>query len=350
MSRQDQETESVVEKSEAREDPGAENAPGFFDKLKSSLGLSELPSLKDQLDELLRWGKESDDSLSVTERTMLRNVLRFGALRVEDVMVPRADIVGIDESASVADLLRLFEEAGHSRVPLYREALDEPVGMVHIKDLMRWIMSQSLGQLNGSAHNVAEKISASDTSDIKTVEIPEIDLTHVDLSQSVASTKIRRDVLFVPPSMPVADLLLRMQSTHVHLALVVDEYGGTDGLVSIEDLVEEIVGEIEDEHDVADGPLLRPTGTDVFVADARTPIEDLKDKIDVDFELDEKDEDEVDTLGGLVFSIAGRVPVRGELITHPSGVEFEVLDADPRRIKRLRVHLQNARKIAESSD
>lgn len=331
--------------------PSEMRAPRFFDRLKETFGLTELPTLRAQLEQLLRWGKDSDDSFSVPERTMLRNVLRFGALRVEDVMVPRADIIAVDEQSSLEDLLRLFEAAGHSRVPVYRETLDEPVGMVHVKDLLRWILRQNASEKNDVATNGSGNGDAaeedSDTSDASADMLHQISLKKVELSETVAAARLKREVLFVPPSMPVADLLLRMQTTHVHLALVVDEYGGTDGLVSIEDLVEEIVGEIEDEHDVTDGPLLRPTGSEGFVADARTPIDELKEKIDVDLSLTDKEDDEVDTLGGLVFSIAGRVPVRGELIPHPSGIEFEVLDADPRRIKRLRVHLQSASKAVE---
>lgn len=160
----------------------------------------------------------------------------------------------------------------------------------------------------------------------------------MDLSRSVASANISRDMLFVPPSMSVVDLLIRMQATHIHLALVVDEYGGTDGLVSIEDLVEEIVGEIEDEHDQNGGPMIRQVPEQGLVADARVPIEELQERLNVT--LVSPDED-IDTLGGLVFNLAGRVPVRGELIRHAEGMEFEVLDADPRRIKKLRIHLDS---------
>ncbi|MGI9386786.1 MAG: transporter associated domain-containing protein, partial [Methyloligellaceae bacterium] len=175
----------------------------------------------------------------------------------------------------------------------------------------------------------------------------EIDLTSVDLSRPLAAAKICRNVLFVPPSMPVVDLLLRMQTTHVHLALVVDEYGGTDGLVSIEDLVEEIVGEIEDEHDVNDKPLIREDPQQGLIADARTPIEDLEDRLSLSLQLPDREEDELDTLAGLVFSMLGRVPVRGELVRHPSGLELEVLDADPRRIKLLRIHMKGTAKAGK---
>jgi CBS domain containing-hemolysin-like protein len=187
--------------------------------------------------------------------------------------------------------------------------------MIHIRDLMSWITT---------AAEVAENTP--------------LDLGRVGLARSVASIGIARDILYVPGSMSVLDLLLKMQLTRLHLALVVDEYGGTDGLVSIEDLVEEVVGEIADEHDVEDEPLIRTDPRLGLIADARTPIEDLEKHLGLEL-VSEELEEEIDTLGGLVFSIAGRIPARGELVRHPSGVEFEVLDADPRRIKKLRIHL-----------
>jgi CBS domain containing-hemolysin-like protein len=164
-----------------------------------------------------------------------------------------------------------------------------------------------------------------------------LSLSAVDLGPSVAAVSIARNILFVPPSMSVLDLLLKMQTTRLHLALVVDEYGGTDGLVSIEDLIEEVVGEIEDEHDVDEAPLLRQDPRAGLIADARTPIEDLEQHLGIELVSPELEE-EIDTLGGLVFSICGRIPARGELVRHESGIEFEVLDADPRRIKKLRIH------------
>ncbi len=292
---------------------------GWLGKLRHSLGLEEdQVSLREKIGDTLLADSQGDTSFKPQERAMLLNILRIGALRVDDVMVPRADIIAIDENESVAELLEMFEKAGHSRVPLFRDTLDDPMGMVHIKDLMQWITSCSRG---GDGSGVG------------------VDLKSVDLNSSIALTKIRREVLFVPPSMSVVDLLLRMQTTRVHMALVIDEYGGTDGLVTIEDLVEEIVGEIEDEHDHEDKPLITESNDNVLVANARTPIADLEERLGKSLIIPER-EDEVDTIGGLVFSLVGRVPVKGEIVRHPNGIEFEILDADPRRIKQLKIDAQ----------
>ncbi len=306
--------------------PVAKNAPAaagedrdgddqsWFARLLVRFGLGEEPDLRELIEEALARAKSTDQALSAKERAMLLNILRFGKLTVEDVMIPRADIVAVEESVTIDELTRVFREAEHSRLPVYRETLDDPRGMIHIRDLMSWITSQS------------EKGTK-----------PGLSLSAVDLGRSIASINIARNILFVPPSMPVLDLLLKMQSTRLHLALVVDEYGGTDGLVSIEDLIEEVVGEIEDEHDVAETPLIHEDPRAGLVADARAPIEELEGYLEIDLVSPQLEED-IDTLGGLVFSICGRIPARGELVRHESGIEFEVLDADPRRIKKLRIH------------
>jgi CBS domain containing-hemolysin-like protein len=234
---------------------------------------------------------------------MLLRLLRFGGLSVEDVMVPRADIVAIDQSATVAELVRLFKEAGVSRIPVYHETLDDPRGMVHVKDLLRYLSA-----------------SGADG----------------DLAKPIRAAGLLRPVLNVPPSMPAVNLLIRMQTTRHHIALVVDEYGGTDGLVTIEDLVELVVGEIEDEYDVEEAANITEDGRHGLVAQGRTPIAELEQHLGL--RLLKPDEVEIDTVGGLVVSRLGRVPVKGELVAHESGIELEVLDADPRRIKRLRVH------------
>ncbi len=230
---------------------------------------------------------------------MLANLLKFGELRVKDVMVPRADIVAVEESTSLTELIVQFREAQHSRLPVYRETLDDPIGLVHLKSVLELVEVQPGGMFT--------------------------------VREAPIST-IKHDILFAPPSMPVLDLLLKMQATHIHLALVIDEYGGTDGLVSIEDIIEEIVGDIADEHD-EESPQAHPLPSGGFVADARIDLEDFKTETGIDFPLEEGGE--IDTLGGLVVSLIGRVPQRGEIIAHPDGVEFEVLEADPRRVKRL---------------
>jgi hemolysin (HlyC) family protein len=295
------------------QDREADEETSWFERLLAKFGLGEEPDLRELIEDAL--ARSKSDTLSVQERSMLRRILRFGKLTVEDVMVPRADIIAVDDTVSIDDLMRVFREAEHSRLPVYHQTLDDPRGMIHIRDLMSWI---------------AEQAETSDASGL--------DLGQVDLTRTIATMNITRELLYVPGSMSVLDLLLKMQSTRLHLALVVDEYGGTDGLVSIEDLVEEVVGEIADEHDVDDEPMIRTDPKLGLVADARMPIKELEQHLKLAL-ISEEQEEDIDTLGGLVFSIAGRIPARGELVRHPTGIEFEVLEADPRRIKKLRIHV-----------
>ena len=295
------------------QDEGEEDQ-SWFERLLARFGLGEEPDLRELIEDALARAKSTGQSLSTQERSMLRNILRFGKLTVEDVMVPRADIIAVDDSTTIDALLHVFRQAEHSRLPIYHETLDDPRGIIHIRDLMSWITAQA-----------------------ETKPGPDLNLKAVDLNRSIGAIGITRDLLYVPPSMSGLDLLLKMQTTRLHLALVVDEYGGTDGLVSIEDLIEEVVGEIEDEHDVDEEPLIHEDPRAGLIADARTPVAELASHLGVELVTPEQEED-IDTLGGLVFSLAGRIPARGELVRHPSGIEFEVLDADPRRIKKLRVH------------
>jgi len=304
----------IAEKDLPDEEPREnDEETSWFERLLATFGLGEEPDLRELIEDAL--ARSKSDTLSVQERGMLRRILRFGKLTVEDVMVPRADIIAVDDTVTIDELMRVFRQAEHSRLPVYHETLDDPRGMIHIRDLMSWITEQA--ETGGTAG---------------------LDLGKVDLTRTVASMNITRELLYVPGSMSVLDLLFKMQTTRLHLALVVDEYGGTDGLVSIEDLVEEVVGEIADEHDVEDEPLIRTDPRLGLIADARMPIEELEQRLELEL-VSEELEEEIDTLGGLVFSIAGRIPARGELVRHPSGVEFEVLEADPRRIKKLRIHV-----------
>ena len=253
------------------------------------------PTLRAALAEMLE-GQDPAEPIDPHERTLLVNILKIHEQTAADVMVPRVDIVALDVETPFVEAAKRIVEFGHSRVPVYRETLDDVVGMIHIKDLLPYA---------------------------------------VDGGQ-VPLAAIARKLLFVAPTMPLLDLLLQMRLSRVHMALVVDEFGGTDGLVTIEDVIEEIVGEIEDEHDDADQPklVLRPDGT--LLAPGRTPIAALTDYVKGDL-VPEGMEESVTTLGGLVVALAGRVPARGEIVSHPLGFDFEVLDADPRRIKRLRV-------------
>jgi CBS domain containing-hemolysin-like protein len=297
----------------AEEQRQPDEEASWFERLLQSFGLGEEPDLRELIEDAL--DRSKSDTLRAQERSMLRRILHFGKLLVEDVMVPRADIVAVDESVTVDELMRVFREAEHSRLPVYHETLDDPRGMIHIRDLMSWITTEAEGG-DGKA----------------------LDLVRVDPKRTAASIGIMRDILYVPASMPAIDLLLRMQKLRIHLALVVDEYGGTDGLVSIEDLVEEVVGDIADEHDEEAQPLIRKDPRLGLVADARMPVEDLEQHLGLKL-VGEEENGDIDTLGGLVFALAGRIPAKGERVAHPSGIEFEVLEANPRRIKKVRIHL-----------
>jgi CBS domain containing-hemolysin-like protein len=275
-------------------------------------------SIREDLEEVLSEATEGED-FSAHERAMLKNVLGFHRIRVSDVMVPRADISAVPADTSLGELLTIFRTVGHSRLPAYGETLDEPLGMVHIRDFMDFITA------GATAHAPPEGEG----------DAPAPDLARVDLSATIAAANIVRPVLFVPQSMPAVDLLVRMQASHTHIALVIDEYGGTDGLVSIEDLVEMVVGDIEDEHDET-APLLVREGPGMVLADARASLEEVSEAFGSDLSAGVA-ADEVDTVGGLVVTLAGRVPSRGEIIIAPDGLEFEVLEADPRRLKRLRI-------------
>jgi CBS domain containing-hemolysin-like protein len=307
--------------------PEAGEAPqSWFTGLKAKLGLPGTPTLRETLESALKTAGEADE-FSPAEREMLLRILRFGTLQVEDVMVPRADIIAVDENESIRELLKAFDAAGVSRMPLYRETLDEPRGMVHVKDVLHWLIGDARGRPASSANESGAAGRGA-----------EPDLSRVDLSKAIASAKLGRPMIYVPPSMPAANLLLRMQATHIHMALVVDEYGGTDGLVTIEDLVEQIVGDIEDEHDEEEAANIVSDAKLGLVTVARTPVQELEKYLGTPL-LDAEQASEIETVGGLISSLAGRVPARGELVVHPSGIEFEVLDADRRRVKKLRVHL-----------
>ncbi|MDR3510128.1 MAG: hemolysin family protein [Caulobacteraceae bacterium] len=226
----------------------------------------------------------------------------FKTLRVDDVMTPRADIVAVEIASPFGDLLARFIEAEHTRMPIYRETLDDPVGQVHIKDVFRMLADEALRP-------------AADEPVLR---------------------RLRREILYVPGSMRAADLLVRMQASRVHMALVIDEFGGTDGLVTLEDVIEAVVGDIDDEYDeVAPAQVVARAGG-VFDADARAPLEDLEAALETSLAPPDLEED-IDTIGGLVGALAGRVPQRGEVIAHPEGFEFEITDADPRRVKRVRI-------------
>jgi len=257
------------------------------------------PTLREEIEEAIDEAEESRQvagDLSPAERQMLRNILHFGEQTAGDVCVTRGDIMAVPSSISFDDLVRAFADAGHSRLPVYGESLDDVIGMIHIKDVF---------------------------------------MANVDATRDRSVGALMRDPLFVPESMGVIELLARMRQQRIHLGIVVDEFGGTEGLVTIEDVVEEIVGDIEDEHDEAEAGMLTMVDEGLWEADARLELDELAQAVDPRLS---SAEDEVDTVGGLVFLLAGHIPTRGECVSHPSGWTFEALDSDPRRIIRVRLH------------
>ncbi|MCL2713637.1 MAG: hemolysin family protein [Alphaproteobacteria bacterium] len=290
--------------------------------IRSLLGW-KVGSVRDDLEVVLDATPPDDAGFTAVERTMLRNILHLHECRIADVMIHRADIVAVKRDITLGELMDRFEHAGHSRLVVFNETLDDPEGMVHIRDLLT-LMTATARQASGT-ENTTEKSRPAG-----------LDLHAVDLTLPLFKANIIRKLLYVPPSMRAIDLLAQMQASRIHLALVVDEYGGSDGLVSLEDIVEEIVGEIDDEHDSDEPPSIIRQGENCFIADGRASLDDAREEIGgelITFEADE----EVQTLGGYLVSVVGRVPVRGEVISGPGNYEIEVLDADPRRVKRLRI-------------
>ncbi len=279
-------------------------------------------SLRENLADALAETSPDEEAFTPVERAMLNNVLGLREIRVEDVMVPRADIDCVEISTSLGDLLRAFKDSGHSRMPVYSESLDDPRGMVHIRDVLNF--------LTQSAQETAIEKGAPPPS--KTVAGS--DLGNVDLTCSIGELDLIRPVLFVPSSMQASELMARMQASHTQMALVIDEYGGTDGLVSLEDIVEMIVGDIEDEHDEEEEAVAQ-TDDGIFIVNARADLEDLAAAIP-DFQAGEFGDD-VDTLSGLIFSALGRVPVRGEVVQILPNFETHILEADPRRVRKVRM-------------
>ena len=266
------------------------------------------PTLREEIEEAIDEAEESQGShpvagdLSPAERQMLRNLLHFGERTAGEIAVTRGDIMSVSSNISFDELVRAFADAGHSRLPVYAESLDEVIGMIHIKDVFE---------------------------------------AQVDPARDRSIKGLLRNPLFVPESMGVIELLARMRSERVHLAIVVDEFGGTEGLVTIEDVVEVIVGDIEDEHDEEEAGMLTLLDDGVWEADARIELEELQSAVDPRLTAED---DEVDTLGGLVFLTAGRIPANGECVEHPSGWTFESIDSDPRKIIRVRLHAPDAQR------
>ncbi len=308
-------------RTDARGETSERSSESWVDRLRIAVGWKSSPAaLRADLESALEEPSPSQDGgFSTEERAMIRNILRLRETRVDDVMVARAEIEGLDEDTRLDHVVLRFLESGHSRLPVYRESLDEAIGMVHIRDLMSHIAQ------------VPDRTDAAEGA-------PVVDLGRADLSQRLADVGLVRPVLFVPGSMPATDLLARMQQDRTQMALVIDEYGGVDGLVSLEDIVETVVGDIEDEHDVEEAAAIVASGTRQWVADARADLDEVAEATGLDLAGPGFD-GEVETLGGLVVSLAGRVPVAGEVLSFDelAGLTIEILDADARRLKRLRL-------------
>lgn len=290
--------------------------PGLLARLRTLLpGGAPEPSVRESIAELVQEAAAAPQTpgtppeLDRHERALINNILRLRETFADDVMIPRADIIAIRADLTLEQAIEQIRQEGHSRLPVYREQLDDIIGMIHVKDLF----------------------------------------AYVGKPETFSIEKILRRPLMVAPQLPVLDLLAQMRQAHVHLALVVDEYGGIDGLVTIEDLVETITGDISDEHDEAERPRVveRPDGA--LDVDARLPVEEFEARLGPVLSEDERDAD-IDTVGGLVFTLAGRVPAKGEVVSHPSGIEFRVLEADARRIRRLRVRRRVAGEAAAAAD
>ena len=287
---------SSIAAQSAQDDPIQTSNRGFISRIFGSLSSPKAPS-----DDI-----KHHKPKSVVLATQMPGMLNLRRRRVEDVSIPKTDIVSVSVTASKDELVTVFRSSGMTRLPVYDGTLDTPIGIANLKDFaLKFGFNGGIGDYDLRA--------------------------------------MLRPLLFVPPSMPLGVLLQKMQSERIHMALVIDEYGGTDGLVTIEDLIEQVVGAIEDEHDIDEAKSFTCEGDGVYVALARTDLEEFEAEVAINLtDHPEIDEEEVDTLGGLVFMLSGSVPARGEIIVHPDGTEFEVLDADPRRIKRLRVRLPNA--------
>jgi len=280
--------------------PARDTGEGWFMRALRALFGWKQGSIRADLKDVLDLVPPGESGFSPDESRMLKNILGLRERRVGDVMNPRADIIDVQQDITLGELLRTFERAGHSRLVVYNDTLDDPVGMVHIRDLIAFMTARAAVDPDKNAKRKKPFAAG-------------LDLKAIALATALSATKIVREILFVPPSMRVIDLLARMQATRIHLALVIDEYGGTDGLVSIEDIVEQIVGDIADEHDEDELPGVVRQADDSFIADARAPLEDVARIIGGDFEVGDAAE-EVDTIGGYLVTRAGRLPARGEVI------------------------------------
>ncbi|MBL0372671.1 HlyC/CorC family transporter [Rhizobium sp. KVB221] len=315
----------------------------FWAKVARLLRPQNASSLREDLADVLATEESASIGFSPVERSMLNNILRFREVRVEDVMVPRAEIEAVDQDTRIGELMLLFYDTGRSRMPVYSETLDDPRGMVHIRDLLGYMIKEGRNKRKTASKPAAASVdgaASSPTPKPSARGAKPFDLSRVNPDTTIAEAGIIRPVLFVPPSMLASELMAKMQAERTQMALVIDEYGGTDGLASLEDIVEMLVGDIEDEHDDEEAMFTRQSD-DVFVADARVDLEEISAAIGPDFDVSGQ-VNEVDTLGGLIFAELGRIPARGEVVQAVPGFEFHVLDADARRIKKVRIARKRA--------
>ena len=275
----------------------------FFQKIKSRFGFSKPDRIKDVLENLIEDDEDRDKKIDDGTKKIFKNVFEIDEKCIEDIMIPRADIDAISVDSSLHELITYIDKTRHSRIPVYNNNLDKITGMIHIRDIFRHINQ------NGKSNKKSKIIK-----------------------------KLIRKILFSSPSMKILDLLLKMRSEQIHMSIVIDEFGGTNGLVTIEDLVEEIVGEIKDEHDFEQDHKIKKVSKKTYEVSARVTINEIEKKIGKFIKLSERNE--VDTLGGLVFFLVGRIPERGEVISHSSGIEFSIIDADTRRIKKMQITLK----------
>jgi hemolysin (HlyC) family protein len=310
--------------------PSPEEPESWLTRAARALFGWRAPSPRADLEQVLT-AQPAQSDFSPEEAAMLKNILGLRETRVERIMVPRADIVAVHRDITLGELVKVFEVAGHSRLVVHNDTLDDPAGMVHIRDLIAFM--------------AARASQDEPTADSGKAKSDKLDFANIDLSMPLTAAKIVRELLYAPPSMPALDLLAKMQATRIHLALVIDEYGGSDGLVSIEDLVELIVGDIADEHDEQESPAITRQSDGSFLANGRASLDDVRAAIGSQFDVGDVAE-EVDTLGGYLVTKAGHVPVRGELVPGPEPFEAEVLDADPRRVKRVKIYLRKDRRPA----
>ncbi len=318
------------------ESPGDAQLEGWLSRVARILFGWKAAATRAELEHVLT-AEQPASGFSPEEAAMLKNILTLRECRIERVMVPRADIVAVQQDIALGDLVKIFANAGHSRLVVYNDTLDDPTGMAHIRDLVAFMAARAAANPVSDAEPDQPTLARANY------------FADIDLSLPLLATKIVREILYAPPSMPALDLLAKMQATRIHLALVIDEYGGTDGLVSMEDLVELIVGDIADEHDVHELPGVVRQNDGSYLAAGRASLDDVRAVIGKEFDVGEAGS-EVDTLGGYLVIRAGHVPVRGELVPGPGSFEAEVLDADPRRVKRVKIYRRKDRRPAAARE